>query len=89
MYHNACFVDLKSVFDTVWRDGLFYKKLKMGIGGNFIKVLQSMYAQTKYAVKADNTISEPFVSSVGCKTALCPQSIVVQLVPVWLALYIW
>ena len=50
-----------------WRDGLFYKMLKMGIGGNFIKVLQSMYSQTKYAVKVDNRISEPFLSSVGVK----------------------
>ena len=41
--------------------------LKMGIGGNFIKVLQSMYSQTKYAVKVDNRISEPFLSSVKCE----------------------
>ena len=66
-YLYACFVDFKSAFDTVWRDGLFYKMLKMGIGGNFIKVLQSMYSQTKYAVKVDNRISEPFLSSVGVK----------------------
>ena len=41
--------------------------LKMGIGGNFIKVLQSMYIQTMYAVKVDNKVSQPFLSYGGVK----------------------
>ena len=37
----------------------------MGMGGNFIKILQSMYTQTKYAVKINGFISRPFASSLG------------------------
>ena len=68
-YLFACFVDFKSAFDTVGGGGggMFYKLLKMGIGGNFIKILRSTYSQTKYAVKINGFISRPFASSVGVK----------------------
>ena len=66
-YLYACFVDFKSAFDSVWRDGLFYKLLQMGIGGNFLTVLQSMYSQVKYCVKIDGMVSKEFSSSVGVK----------------------
>ena len=31
----TCFIDFSKAFDTVWRDALFYKLLKLGIGGPF------------------------------------------------------
>ena len=37
-HHNqkvyACFVDFKKAFDSVWHEGLFYRILSYGIGGN-------------------------------------------------------
>ena len=39
-YLYACFVDLKSAFDTVWRDGLFNKISNLGIGGIFLAMLK-------------------------------------------------
>ena len=40
-YHKekvyACFVDFHKAFDSVWHEGLFYKLLKVNIGGNLIK----------------------------------------------------
>ena len=66
-YLYACFVDFKSAFDSVWRDGLFYKLLQMGIGGNFLTVLQSMYSQVKYCVNIDGMVSKEFSSCVGVK----------------------
>ena len=66
-YLYACFVDFKSAFDSVWREGLFYKLLQNGVGGNFLSVLQSMYTNVKYSVKIDGWVSEPICSSVGVK----------------------
>ena len=28
----SCFVDFKSAFDTVWRDGMLFKLTKFGVG---------------------------------------------------------
>ena len=36
-YLFACFVDFKSAFDTVWRDGMFYELLKIGIDTCFLR----------------------------------------------------
>lgn len=47
----TCFVDFAQCFDTVWRDGLFYKLLKYNIGGLFYKVLRNMYTDSFCSVK--------------------------------------
>ena len=61
------FVDFKSAFDTVWRDGLFYKMKLMGIDGNILQLLQNMYQQVQYCVKLNGKVSKPFNSSIGVK----------------------
>ena len=43
----TCFIDFSKAFDTVWRDALFYKLLKMGIGGPFAKLLKNMYDKAR------------------------------------------
>ena len=63
----ACFVDFKAAFDSVWREGLFYKMLHMGIGGNLLNLLRNMYDKVMYSVKIDGKISKPFLSRVGVK----------------------
>ena len=63
----VCFVDFKSAFDTVWRNAMLYKLLKMGIGGNFLGVIESMYQDVLYCVKIEGYISETIKSSVGVK----------------------
>ena len=39
-YHKesvyACFVDFRKAFDSVWHEGLFYKLLKINIGGHSV-----------------------------------------------------
>ncbi len=47
----TCFVDLKKAFDSVWHDGLLYKLLQIGIGGKTFDVIQSMYRNSRCAVK--------------------------------------
>ena len=66
-YLYACFVDFKSAFDSVWRKGLLYKMLKLGIGGCFLNVIDNMYQSVQYSIKVDGAIHKSFTSCVGVK----------------------
>ena len=66
-YLYACFVDLKSAFDTVWRDGLFNKISQLGIGGIFLAMLKNIYNKVYFRIKLDGMISERFESNIGVK----------------------
>ena len=37
------FLDIKKAYDTVWRDGLWYKMLEMGIQGKLWRVIRNIY----------------------------------------------
>ena len=63
----VCFVDLRKAFDTVWRDGLLYKLLEQGVGGNFYKVIADMYNKSKVSVKLDEGLTPEFPSNIGVK----------------------
>lgn len=43
----CAFVDFKQAFDTVWRDGLWYKLLKSGINGKCFTYIKNMYKGIK------------------------------------------
>jgi hypothetical protein len=66
-YLFCCFVDFKSAFDTVWRNGFLYELLKAGVGSNFFSLLSNIYSNTKYAIKMSDGLSEEFNSNVGIK----------------------
>ena len=68
-YLYSCFVDFKSAFDSISREALIYKLLTADIGGNFLKIIQSMYKPNgvKLSIKVNNRASLPFVTSVGVK----------------------
>lgn len=63
----ACFVDLRKAFDTVWRDGLIHNIKLNGIGGNFLKVLVSMYEDVRFCVKIEGSVTESFNTNIGVK----------------------
>ena len=63
----ACFVDFSKAYDSVWRDGLYYKLLGMNISCKFITLLRSMYANLKASVKLTDGITQPFVSKTGVR----------------------
>ena len=54
----TCFIDLSKAFDSVWRDAMYYKLLKLGISCKFVKIIQSMYQEVKSQVKVQNVLSE-------------------------------
>ena len=66
-YLFVCFVDFRAAFDSVWRRALLYKLLKLGVAGNFLNVIDSMYSKVMYCVKMNGYVSETISSSVGVK----------------------
>jgi exonuclease III len=66
-YLYVCFVDLKSAFDTVWREAMIYKLLKNGIDGLFLNIIKDMYKSVNMRVKMDGGLTELFKSNSGVK----------------------
>jgi hypothetical protein len=64
----CCFIDFRKAFDTVWRNGLFYKLLADNVSSKFVHVLQSMYSQLQSCVRTnDGYCSNFFNSQVGTR----------------------
>lgn len=63
----ACFIDFRKAYDSVWREGLFFKLIKYGCSRKFISILLSMYSSTKAAVKLEQGITSFFQSHIGVK----------------------
>ena len=63
----TCFVDFKSAFDAVSRPLLMSKLLTFGVGGMFLRTLNNMYYDVKYAFKRGNECSDSFPSHTGVK----------------------
>ena len=53
----TCFVDLKKAFDTVSRDLLLYKLVKLNIRGQFFTVIEDMYNHSLSKIKINNLLS--------------------------------
>ena len=56
----ACFVDFRKAFDSIWHQGLFHKLTNYGICGNFNNLIESLYSQSKCAIKIGNKMSTYF-----------------------------
>ena len=63
----VCFVDFKKAYDTVWRNGLYWKLLKYGVSAKFVNLLRDMYARLQVSVNVLNGLSLSFISVVGLK----------------------
>ena len=63
----ACFVDFRKAYDSVWREGLFFKLINQGCSRTFVTILLNMYCSVKSAFKARfrcvesiNNVSTPY-----------------------------
>ena len=63
----ACFVDFRKAYDSVWREGLFFKLISNGCSKNFMRILLSMYSSVVTSVKLHNGITPFFKSHIGVK----------------------
>jgi hypothetical protein len=56
------FTDLRRVFDSVWRAGIFFKLLKSGINSKLAKIIRRLYNRTQNRVLVDGKVSAVFRS---------------------------
>ena len=63
----ACFVDFSKAFDSICRPAMLYKLGEIGITGNYLRLIQSMYVDTCYIIKNNGEFSPPIKSNVGVK----------------------
>ena len=63
----ACFVDFQKAYDTIWRNGLFYKLMKYGFSKKIIFLLKSMYDRIVSAVKVKSGLTATFTSLSGVR----------------------
>ena len=61
------FIDFEKAFDTVWREGLFYKMMLNNINGKMYNVIINMYDSIKSCISYDNYISEYFECANGVR----------------------
>ena len=54
-------------FDYVVRDNLWMKLIKLGIRGNILNIIKSMYCAVKSRVKFGNKLSDAFECSLGVR----------------------
>ena len=63
----ACFIDFRKDYDSVWREGLFFKLTINGCSKHFIPIMLSMYSSVNTSVKSRKGITPFFKSYVGIK----------------------
>lgn len=61
----CAFIDFKSAFDKVWRNGLWMKLLNNNISGKCYRFIVNMYHNTKSRISVNGTYSDYFVCSTG------------------------
>lgn len=63
----CAFIDFKQAFDTVWREGLWFKIYKSGITGKCLTFLKNMYNGIKSKVKLNDETSPFFFCNLGVR----------------------
>jgi len=62
----CAFIDLKRAFNSIYRQGLWYKLISSGYGGRLVKIVKNMYEKIKCRVRLHGgNLSEVFVTMLG------------------------
>lgn len=67
----CAFVDFTKAFDYIVRENLWYKLIKLGLRGNILNIVKSMYSAIKSRVKYNNCLSNEFLCSLGVRQGEC------------------
>ena len=68
---HCAFIDFSKAFDYVVRDILWYKLIKLGVRGQVLKVIKSMYESIKSRVNSNNEFSDDFTCYLGVRQGEC------------------
>ena len=61
----CAFIDMRKAFDSVYRNGLWFRLGNKGIKGKILRIFQDMYSKIKSCVKHNNIFSDFFDIPVG------------------------
>jgi hypothetical protein len=61
----AFFLDVKKAYDSVWRDGLWYKLREKGVRGRVLQTLRALYASSSSRVAVNGGLSDPVAIEKG------------------------
>ena len=67
----CAFIDFTKAFDYVVRDNLWYKLIKLGIRGNILDIIRSIYNSVKSRVKYCNKLSDSYTCALGVRQGEC------------------
>ena len=67
----AAFVDMEKAFDRLNRDLLFYKMLKLGIGGKVYQCIKDIYDGCKASINLNGHLTDAFATEYGVKQGDC------------------
>ena len=70
----CAFVDFTKAFAYVVRDNFWVKLIKLGIRGNILNIIRSMYETVKSNVRFKNQLSEEFACMLGVRQGECLSS---------------
>ena len=62
----TCFDDFSKAYDTIWRDGLYYKLLEKDGSKSFTRMVNT-YSNTLFGIKLPLGMTSTFSSKVGMK----------------------
>ena len=67
----CCFIDFTKAFDYVVQDNLWFKLVKLGLRGNILNIIKSMYQNVKSRVKMSNMVGNEFFCALGVRQGKC------------------
>ncbi|MES9880123.1 MAG: reverse transcriptase family protein, partial [Sedimenticola sp.] len=67
----CAFIDFTKAFDYIVRENIWFKLIRIGIRGNMLNVIKSMYENIKSRVKFNNQLSEEFSCMLGVRQGEC------------------
>ena len=56
----CAYIDMRKVFESIWRNGLWYKIWNMGIKGKFWRILKDFYRKTCVTIRINGKFKKNF-----------------------------
>ncbi|XP_053380261.1 uncharacterized protein LOC128548803 [Mercenaria mercenaria] len=63
----STFIDMRKCFDSVYRNALWFKMSKLGVGGKMLTIIRSMYEHVKCRIRHGKEFSDFIEIAVGLK----------------------